>query len=63
MKNGMMEEIRETIPFIIATHTGKKHLGFVLTKQKTCVAKSLRHLRYYLKKISEDGKINHSHGF
>jgi hypothetical protein len=53
------KEIREIIPFTIATNNIKS-LGVTLTKQmKDLYDKNFKSLK---KEIEEDGKISHGHG-
>ena len=56
------KEIRGTKPFTI-TMNNTKFLGITLTKDvKDLYDKNSSPCRKKLKKISEDGKISHSHG-
>jgi hypothetical protein len=56
------KELRETIPFTIASKT-IKYLGINLTKEtKEPFNENLNHQREKLKKTSEDRKIFHAHG-
>ena len=55
-------EMKETIPFIIASK-GIKYLGIYLTKEvKMCTWKTTRHWLDKLKITQTDGKIYHVHG-
>ena len=55
------KEIRETTPFTILTNN-IKYLGVIQTKEvKYLYDKNFKSLTYKSKKISEDGKIFHSH--
>jgi hypothetical protein len=57
------KEIRETIPFTIATNN-IKYIGITLTKQvKDYMTITSSLSRKKLKKISENGEISHAHGF
>ena len=51
-------EIKETLPFTIATKR-IKYLGINLRRQKTCRQKTIRHWWKKLKMVQTDGEIYH----
>ena len=56
------KEIRETIPFTMATNS-IKYLGVTLTKQvKDLYDNKFKSLKKEIENISENGKISYAHG-